>query len=117
MQCTFGRSFGLNRTNYNFPFIHSKLINVLLTHIHNAINNKTTGSDLESFGSVRENSSERVLYKTTKNLQYIMKFVIRSRILFANLNDNRDHHLFEASLESEPEFFILPTHLTDHLLI
>lgn len=77
----------------------SKLINVLLTHIRNAINHKTTDSDLESFGSTRENSSERVLYKTTKNLQYIMKFVIRSRILFANLNDNRDHHSFEASLE------------------
>lgn len=34
-----------------------------------------------------------------KNLQYIMKFVIRSRILFAKLNDDRDQDMFEASLE------------------
>lgn len=40
-----------------------------------------------------------MLYKTTKNLQYIMKFIIRSRILFANLNDDKDRLLFETSLE------------------
>lgn len=64
---------------------NSKLINVLQTHIRNAINNKTPEHEL--------------LYKTMKNLQYIMKFVIRSRILFAKLNDDRDQDMFEASLE------------------
>lgn len=54
---------------------------------------------MESFGSASENSSEKLLYKTTKNLQYIMKFIIRSRILFAKMNDDRDQAMFEASLE------------------
>lgn len=58
---------------------------MLQIHIRNAINNKTPENEL--------------LYKTTKNLQYIMKFVIRSRILFAKLNDDRDQDMFEASLE------------------
>lgn len=60
---------------------------------------------MESFGSASEKSSEKQLYKTTKNLQYIMKFVIRSRILFAKLNDDRDQNMFEASLEGE--FYIM----------
>lgn len=63
----------------------SKLINVLQTHIRNAINNKTPENE--------------TLFPKMKNLQYIMKFVIRSRILFAKLNDDRDQDIFEASLE------------------
>lgn len=86
-------------------FYYSKLINVLQTHIKNAINNKTPESELESFGSGSEKSSEKLLYKTTKNLQYIIKFIIRSRILFAKLNDDRDRALFEASLEGKHEVF------------
>lgn len=78
---------------------HSKLINVLQTHIKNAINNKTPENEFESLGSSSEKSSEKLLYKTTKNLQYIMKFIIRSRILFANLNDDKDREFFETSLE------------------
>lgn len=30
-----------------------------------------------------------------------MKFIIRSRILFAKLNDDRDRDIFEASLEGK----------------
>lgn len=71
-------------------YFNSKLINVLQTHIRNAINNKTPENEL--------------LYKTTKNLQYIMKFIIRSRILFAKLNDDRDQDMFEASLEGNTLF-------------
>lgn len=78
---------------------NSKLINVLQIHIRNAINNKTPENELESFGSASEKSSEKLLYKTTKNLQYIMKFIIRSRILFAKMNDDKDRQLFETSLE------------------
>lgn len=82
-----------------FFLFSSKLINVLQTHIKNAINNRTPENELESFGSASEKSSEKLLYKTTKNLQYIMKFVIRSRILFAKLNEDREQDMFEASLE------------------
>lgn len=71
-----------------FRVFHSKLINILQTHIRNAINNDATHEHNE-------------LFKTTKNLQYIMKFIIRSRILFAKLNDDRDQDMFEASLEGK----------------
>lgn len=54
---------------------------------------------MDAFGLADEKSSEKMLYKTTKNLQYIVKFIIRSRILFANLNDDRDRQLFENNLE------------------
>lgn len=84
---TFKMSDFLNYFLYkkNYVQFHSKLINLLQIHILNAINNKTSENEL--------------LYKTTKNLQYIMKFVIRSRILFAKLNDDRDQDMFERSLE------------------
>lgn len=64
--------------------------------------------EMETFGGGAHEilSSEKLLYKTTKNLQYIIKFVIRSRILFAKLNDDRDRDLFEASLEDLLSSFI-----------
>lgn len=77
------------------------MINILQTHIRNAINNKPPDTESENFSSAIEESSEKLLYKTTRNLQYIMKFIIRSRILFAKLNDDRDRDIFEASLEGK----------------
>lgn len=81
--------------------ILSKLINVLQIHIQNAINNKAAENELETFGSTGEKSSEKLLYKTTKNLQYIIKFIIRSRILFSKLNDDKDRQHFESILEGK----------------
>lgn len=73
-----------------FIFFFSKLINVVQTQINKSICIPET--DVEK-------SSEKLLYRTTRSLQYIMKFIIRSRILFANLNDDKDRVLFESSLE------------------
>lgn len=56
---------------------------------------------METFGSAGEKSSEKLLYKTTKNLQYIVKFIIRSRILFSKLNDDKDRQHFESNLEGK----------------
>lgn len=74
-------------------------MNVVQLQIRNAINNKLTEIRVESFGSVVNESPDKVLYRTTKNLQYIMKFIIRSRILFSELNDDRDRDMFETCLE------------------
>lgn len=81
----------------------SKLINVLQTHIKNAINNKPSDADV---ADTCTNSNDDLLYKTTKNLQYIMKFIIRSRILFAGMNDDKDRVLFESSLEDLLSSFV-----------
>lgn len=99
----------LKTIQYKYHFLyHRKLINVLQTHIKNAINNKVPESEMESFGCGGNEilSSEKLLYKTTKNLQYIIKFIIRSRILFAKLNDDKDRHSFDASLEDLLSSFI-----------
>lgn len=78
----------------------SKLINVLQTDIKNAINNTTPEADADALvGGCNTKANDNLLYKTTKNLQYIMKFIIRSRILFAEMNDDKDRVLFESSLE------------------
>jgi dedicator of cytokinesis protein 1 len=53
-----------------------------------------------------EEIPEKLLYKIMKHLQYIMKFIIQSRLLFAKLNDNKDHMLFEASLEDLLSSFV-----------
>lgn len=51
------------------------------------------------------NENDEALYRTTKYLQYIMKFIIRSRLLFANLNQDKDRELFVANLEELLESF------------
>lgn len=86
--------------------IHSKLINVLQTHIKNAINNKAPEAVVDSSVITCTNSNDDLLYKTTKNLQYIMKFIIKSRILFADINDDKDRVLFESSLEDLLSSFV-----------
>ncbi|XP_031633259.1 dedicator of cytokinesis protein 1 isoform X4 [Contarinia nasturtii] len=88
--------------SFSATLAYDKLINVLQTHIRNGINNKTPENE--------------TLYKTMKNLQYIMKFVIRSRILFAKLNDDRDQEMFEASLEDLLQSFIKLTACPNDLL-
>lgn len=79
---------------------------VLQTQIKNAINNKLAEVSVGSFGSTVNEPSDKILYRTTKNLQYVMKFIIRSRILFAELNDDRDRDKFERSLEDLLTSFI-----------
>lgn len=39
------------------------------------------------------------LYKILKYIPYIIKFIIRSRTLFANLNDDKGRSFFEQSLD------------------
>lgn len=74
------------------------------THIKNAINN--VSSDRSSSISIYAvNENDETLYRTTKYLQYIMKFIIRSRILFADLNQGKDRELFETMLEDLLESF------------
>ncbi|KAJ6638701.1 Dedicator of cytokinesis protein 1 [Pseudolycoriella hygida] len=84
---------------FSATLAYDKLINVLQTHIKNAINNKTVETEIDNLVMTCTNSNDDLLYKTTKNLQYIMKFIIRSRILFAEMNDDKDRVLFESSLE------------------
>uniref|UniRef100_A0A1B0CEY6 Dedicator of cytokinesis protein 1 n=1 Tax=Lutzomyia longipalpis TaxID=7200 RepID=A0A1B0CEY6_LUTLO len=84
--------------SFSATLAYDKLINVLQTHIKNAINSTPTVVQPEVCTQA-ETEIEGLLYKITKNLQYIMKFIIRSRILFAEMNDNKDRIFFEQSLD------------------
>lgn len=82
---------------FSATLAYGKLITVLQYYIRKAIGDKTTNE--KSADAVEETHLSEELYPITKNLQYIMKFIIKSRILFAKLNDERDRHSFEASIE------------------
>lgn len=71
--------------NYIFynNFIFSKLIVVLKGHIDNACN-----------GSA-EYTNENILYKAMKSLQYCIRFIVRSRVLFDELYEGKDKYEFE----------------------
>lgn len=40
-------------------------------------------------------NNENILYKAMKSLQYCIRFVVRSRMLFSELYDGRDQDVFE----------------------
>lgn len=48
------------------------------------------------------------LYKTTRYLHYVMKFIIRSRILFSAINDNSDHDDFANKLHGKLLYIFFP---------
>uniref|UniRef100_A0A182ID12 Signaling protein n=1 Tax=Anopheles arabiensis TaxID=7173 RepID=A0A182ID12_ANOAR len=89
--------------SFSATLAYEKLINVVQTHIRNAINNISKDRAMANIYTVNEN--DEALYRTTKYLQYIMKFIIRSRLLFANLNQDKDRELFVANLEELLESF------------
>lgn len=46
-----------------------------------------------------ENNKENILYKAMKCLQYIIRFIVRSRVLFSELYDGKDKYEFECSFK------------------
>uniref|UniRef100_A0A1Q3FGS7 Putative signaling protein n=1 Tax=Culex tarsalis TaxID=7177 RepID=A0A1Q3FGS7_CULTA len=98
--------------SFSATLAYEKLINVVQTHIKNAINNVVSSSGTGpasgsySGSTYAINENDETLFRTTKYLQYIMKFIIRSRILFADLNQDKDRELFETMLEDLLESFI-----------
>lgn len=102
--------------SFSSTLAYDKLINVLERHFLNAFNNVDTDSDPTILHDKNDKPSEKKLYKTIKNLQYIMKFIIRSRILFANLNDDRDKFMFETRLEDLLGLFIQLISMQNDLL-
>ncbi|XP_065074251.1 dedicator of cytokinesis protein 1 isoform X2 [Ochlerotatus camptorhynchus] len=91
--------------SFSATLAYEKLINVVQTHIKNAINNVSSERS-SSISTYAVNENDETLFRTTKYLQYIMKFIIRSRILFSDLNQGKDRELFETMLEDLLESFI-----------
>ncbi|KAK9502031.1 hypothetical protein O3M35_012639 [Rhynocoris fuscipes] len=65
---------------------YNKLIAVLKEHVENA--------------NSPDREEREILLKTMKSLQYIMKFIVRSRILFSELNGGKDEEEFASSLKN-----------------
>lgn len=70
--------------SFSATLAYKKLINVLKQHIQ--VNMDT--------------ANDECLYRIVKNLPYVIKFIIRSRILHANLEENKYHDEFQESLRS-----------------
>ncbi|XP_055851030.1 dedicator of cytokinesis protein 1 isoform X1 [Episyrphus balteatus] len=88
--------------SFSATLAYNKLIDVLQNHIREAINAGTSNN----YEADEEKAEVRRLYKTTKFLHYVMKFIIRSRMLFAALNDNSNLKDFENKLEELLIMFI-----------
>lgn len=89
--------------SFSSTLAYEKLINVLERHFLNAFNSiEKEQNPLQP----NDDSSERKLYKTIKSLQYIIKFIIRSRILYANMFEDRDKFAFETRLEELMGLFV-----------
>lgn len=73
-------------------------MDVLKTHIKEAIDVNSIEKSPEAV-EWDERIEVKRLYKTTKFLHYVMKFVIRSRILFSALNANSNVEEFEEKLQ------------------
>ncbi|KAG8228173.1 hypothetical protein J437_LFUL014408 [Ladona fulva] len=70
--------------SFSATLAYQKLIVVLKYHIDNA--NSVGGQE--------------ILLKTMKSLQYCMKFIVRSRLLFSELYEGKHQEEFESSLKS-----------------
>lgn len=102
--------------SFSSTLAYEKLINVLERHFLNAFNSIDQDPDSQiTNGSVRP--SERKLYNTIKNLQYIMKFIIRSRVLYANYFENHDQFAFETRLEELLGLFVQLIAMPNPLLL
>ncbi|KAK3913017.1 Dedicator of cytokinesis protein 1 [Frankliniella fusca] len=83
---------------------YNKLLVVLRYHVENA--NSTDVRDKE------------LLLKTMKSLQYCMKFVVRSRSLFSQMNEMKGQEQFEVSLQQFLRSVVaMMSHNTDHTLL
>lgn len=76
--------------SFSATLAYKKLINVLKQQIDKHI------ADV----------NDDCLYPTMKNLPYIIKFIIRSRILHENLDENKDQEEFQASLSDLLRAFV-----------
>lgn len=96
--------------NFSSTLAYDKLINVLERHFLDAFNciekENEKEKEKESIKILDDNPSERKLYKTIKNLQYIMKFIIRSRQLYAEINKDDGKFRFETRLEELMGLFV-----------
>ena len=92
-------------SNLFFHFLDNKnrkLIDVLQTNIKEAVEPKEKSVDgIE----IDERIEVKRLYKTTRYLHYVMKFIIRSRILYSAINDNSDHDDFATKLHGNMIYF------------
>ncbi|ETN61959.1 dedicator of cytokinesis protein 1 [Anopheles darlingi] len=93
--------------SFSATLAYEKLIQVVQTDIRNAINSIASTATLNRSASniYTVNENDEKLYRTTKYLQYIIKFIVRSRVLFAELNQDRGREEFEAGLEQLLESF------------
>lgn len=99
--------------SFSSTLAYDKLVTILERHFLNAFN----AIDKEELSpDANDNPSERKLFKTIKNLQYIMKFIIRSRQLYSNINKDDGKFSFETKLEELMGLFVQLIQMPNPLL-
>jgi dedicator of cytokinesis protein 1 len=98
--------------SFSWTNAYDKLIHILERHFVNALSEAEHGPK----GFVSETSIGDKLYKTTKNMQYIMKFIIQSRILYAKMFEDRNKFAFETRLDDLLGQFVALIALKEPLL-
>ncbi|XP_023175587.2 dedicator of cytokinesis protein 1 isoform X3 [Drosophila hydei] len=89
--------------SFSATLAYTKLMDVLQRNISDAITPREKSADgIEH----EESAAVRRLYKTTRYLHYVMKFVIRSRVLYAAMNCNNDYVDFATRLQELLKMFI-----------
>ncbi|XP_071089559.1 dedicator of cytokinesis protein 1-like isoform X4 [Haliotis cracherodii] len=90
-------------STFSFAMAYNKLMVILKDYVDNA-NEKTTRNDS--------------LLRAMKSLEYIFKFIIRSRVLFAMINEGRGKQQFEITLKNLLQSInTMMLYVTDHTLL
>ncbi|KAL7025418.1 hypothetical protein ACKWTF_013468 [Chironomus riparius] len=101
--------------SFSSTLAHDKLIEVLENHFYDAFSSAREYED--HLSGENDAEYERKLFKTIKNLQYIMKFTIKSRILYAEFYQDRGRFTFETRLEELLGLFVQLIQMKNSLLI
>ncbi|XP_063232451.1 dedicator of cytokinesis protein 1 isoform X3 [Bacillus rossius redtenbacheri] len=94
------------KESFSATLAYSKLMVVLKCHIDNA-----------PALSLSADPKDNLLLRTMKSIQYCMRFIVRSRLLFSELNEGKGQQQFEAQLRQLLQSITgLMCYDTDHTL-
>jgi dedicator of cytokinesis protein 1 len=87
--------------NFSATLAYNKLIDVLKTFIDGLTEGKKYTDQIvanEAHGNLFSNPQESFNQRAMKSLEFLFKFIVRSRYLFSTLNGGKNEHEFETSM-------------------
>lgn len=87
--------------NFSATLAYNKLIDVLRTFIDGLTEGKKYTDQIvanEAHGNLFSNPQESFNQRAMKSLEFLFKFIVRSRYLFSTLNGGKNEHEFDSSM-------------------